>query len=202
LVVTQRPVDPPASRTSPAHPKLRQAQGRPVRTFGRCSGCGDDTRAMIEIRHRQRRHVLATVRADTLVGADLRGKDLEAADLRGQNLQRADLRGVSLQDADLRGANLAEANLRAADLRGADLRRANLWGAALQDARLQGADLRGASLCSANLAHAQYDTGTQGLSRFHAFWENCDEVPRPTGPSEVLPAEPPGGRGDEAIPPE
>jgi hypothetical protein len=27
-----------------AHPKLRQAPGRPVRYFGRCSGCGEYSR--------------------------------------------------------------------------------------------------------------------------------------------------------------
>jgi hypothetical protein len=29
-----------------AHPKLRQALGQPIRTFGRCSGCGEYARCV------------------------------------------------------------------------------------------------------------------------------------------------------------
>jgi hypothetical protein len=82
---------------------------------------------MIEIRHKETRHVLLRVEDDSLREA--------APGL----LSRADLRG-----ANLRGMDLSEVDLSHQDLTGADLTQANLIGALLPEATLTGADLSGA----------------------------------------------------------
>jgi len=117
---------------------------------------------MVEIKHKQTGEVLATIDADSLVGADLRdmrlnGADLRGADLSDANLEFSDLVAADLGDAVLRGALLMSAHLNDAELAGADLSRVRagsdrpamavvLSGANLSRAILQGADLRNAEI--------------------------------------------------------
>ena len=56
---------------------------------------------MIEIKNKYTNKVIKTVKAETLIEADLSGADLSRADLSG-----ADLSGADLSRADLSGANL------------------------------------------------------------------------------------------------
>lgn len=90
----------------------------------------------------------AKLQRATLTGS-LRAASLVEADLQGATLD-----GARLEMADLSGARLQGASLAAAHLGGAVLREANLEGAALPGARLYGADLRGARLPAADLAGA------------------------------------------------
>ena len=96
----------------------------------------------------------------------------------------------------LAGANLAFLSLRGADLQGADLRGANLTGARLQEADLRGADLRHASLFGANLRGVLYDRATRWPVGFSPWYHRCTPV---KSPSEMVPAPPGIGRGDEVV---
>jgi uncharacterized protein YjbI with pentapeptide repeats len=96
-----------------------------------------------------------------------------------ETLERAKLVKAWLRRANLHGANLARADLRRAYLRGADL-----GGANLRRANLQGADLRG----------ALYDDRTRWPWFFNPNRRGC--FSRPVS-FEILPADSPGGRGDE-----
>ena len=98
--------------------------------------------------------VLASLRVDGLVGADLSGIDLSGANLPSANLYNADLSGSNLSGANLVGTALPSANLSRADLSNADLRFADLNGANLSGANLTGADLTRAILSQADLSGA------------------------------------------------
>jgi uncharacterized protein YjbI with pentapeptide repeats len=160
-----------------------------------------------------------------LHGASLRMADLTRVDLRGTNLELADLEAACLVGADLQGAILHYANLHKANLKGAGLsgawmggallRFADLQGAALRSAYLKGADLRAANLCQADLRYADLREANLRGADLRALLDGVklqgaqyDETTRwPAGfvpprignvrAAEVVPAQAPGGRGDE-----
>jgi uncharacterized protein YjbI with pentapeptide repeats len=128
---------------------------------------------MIEIKN-SRGHVLHTVDADTLIGADLSGLDLTDANLRGADLSHAklvktNLSYACLENADFNSAELDETQFDGADLRAANFRTRNT------DASYRGdrtgieavsfidADLRNANFCKCEIFWSSfYDADLRG----------------------------------------
>jgi uncharacterized protein YjbI with pentapeptide repeats len=109
--------------------------------------------------------VIATVEAETLVGADLSGLNLDWAnlterELRDANFSHSSLTGANLSQADLRGANFDHAVLAGTNLWGANMAGASLNETFLAGAHLEGADLRQAHLNTSKLKYARYDETT------------------------------------------
>jgi Pentapeptide repeats (8 copies) len=135
----------------------------------------------IEIKD-DRGHVLATVDADTLVGADLHGLDL-----RNAKLQKRDMTGANLSSADLTLASMQYCSLDGADLRNATLTE-HLYRATLHDALLDGATIhwRSAEVVSELLRRAaqteeQRAYAIRGLT-FRECWDTLINANHPLIP--------------------
>jgi len=105
--------------------------------------------------------ILATVDANTLVGAELEGVDLRnaqlrEADLQGANLEGADLSSALLIGAKLNNAKMMNARLGRADMRGASFEQANLTNANFRRAYCNDVNLVGAQLWNASFEHVNF----------------------------------------------
>jgi uncharacterized protein YjbI with pentapeptide repeats len=111
-----------------------------------------------------------SLRAASLVRADLSAMDLTRIDLTGANLRMADLSGSDLKEARLTGCSLSGATLNEANLVGANLVEASLIGVLLKGADVSRADLSGADLTGANLE----STRLEGAYLVGAFLNETD----------------------------
>jgi uncharacterized protein YjbI with pentapeptide repeats len=115
---------------------------------------------MIEIKN-SRGHVLHTVDADTLIGADLSGLDLTDANLRGADLSHAKLVKTNLAYAALMGAEFNSAHLEETNFYHADLRGANFQTRHIEASDIEGptvmvnVSFEGAYLQSAVFCHCE-----------------------------------------------